>query len=70
MVHPDGMKAMKGVHSLGCAYCGEYSWWIGIVVGVKLGFGVGECGESTTRKDRSPFGLIASAQGWPTIERK
>jgi len=41
MVQPSGMRAVKGVHSLGCAGCGEESWWIGIVVGVwNLGLGL------------------------------
>jgi hypothetical protein len=40
MVQPDGLRAVKGVHSLGCAGCGEESWWIGTVVGVEPRFWV------------------------------
>jgi len=70
MVQPDGLRSIKGVHSLGCVGCGEESWWIGIVVGVEHGFGATECGECTNIRDKSPCGLIALPQGWPTLERK
>jgi hypothetical protein len=62
MVQSDGLRAMKGVHSLGCAGCGEESWWIITVVGVEPGFGIAECGECIARRVRSPCGLIASAR--------
>jgi hypothetical protein len=39
-------ESNEGVHSLGCASCGEETWWIGTVVGVKLGFWAGQEEES------------------------
>jgi len=38
--------------------------------GVEPRFQVAECGAWTTRRDRSPRGLIASARGWSVVERK
>jgi hypothetical protein len=49
---------------LGCASCGEESWWIGTIVGVEPGFWDAKCGEWTTKRAKSPCGLIASARGW------
>jgi hypothetical protein len=48
---------------------GKRDWWIGTVVGVEPGFGVVECGEWTTKRARSPCGLIASARGWLVVEK-
>jgi hypothetical protein len=61
---------VNGLHSLGCAGCGEERWRVGTVVGVEPGFWVVECGVWIARRVRSLCGLIASAQGWPPIERK
>jgi hypothetical protein len=55
---------------LGCSGCGEESWRIGIVLGVELEFWVVECGECIAKRDISPCGIIASAQGWLVVERK
>jgi hypothetical protein len=49
MVHLDGIRAVKGVHSLDCAGCGEDIWWIGNVVGVERGFWVAECAQWTIK---------------------
>jgi len=55
-----------GPHSLGC---GEESWWIGTTIGVKLGFLDAKCGESTTKRDKPPSRLIASARVWLIVDR-
>jgi len=68
MVQPNGLRAVKGVHSLGCAGCGEDSWWIGTVVGVEPVFWVAKCGEWTPKRSKHPFGLIASTWGWPVVD--
>jgi hypothetical protein len=32
-------------------------------------FWVVDCGEWTTKRDKPPFGLVASARGWLVVER-
>jgi hypothetical protein len=60
MVHPEALLVENEVHSLGCAGCGEESWWIGTYFGVQPGFWVVDCEEWTTKRARPPCRLIAS----------
>jgi hypothetical protein len=70
MVQPYGLRAVKGVHSLGCASCGGEIWWIGTVVGVEPGFLVVECREWIAKMTSPPCGLRASPHEWLVVERK
>jgi hypothetical protein len=66
----DSMCSEGGSHFLGCACCGEESWWIGTIVGVEPRFWDVDGGEWIAKRDRSPYGLIALALGLIFVEIK